>query len=222
MAKKVLVTGFEAFGGESINPTERILQQLLSEEWLTKFEAVGISLYTQLLPVVRYESLKICKQKIEAVNPDIVLMLGQAAGRDKISFEKVAINHDDFRIPDNNGNQPIDEPIIDGGQEAFFSALPLKAMTKALNQADIPAEISYTAGTFVCNHLFYGISHYLATEHPGSARCDFVHVPLLPQQRQCDSQPCMPLADMVKGLYEALACAAHQQRDLKITAGTIC
>ncbi|MGF1683763.1 pyroglutamyl-peptidase I [Photobacterium minamisatsumaniensis] len=221
MVTKVLVTGFEPFGGEQINPAQMVLSQLQSPIYNAKFVQAGVSLHTKVLPVVYRDCIEHCQHEIDLLKPDIVLMLGQAAGRDKISFEKVAINHDDYRIPDNQGNQPIDEPVVMEAPAAYFTTLPIKAMALHVSSAGIPAEISYSAGTFVCNHLFYGISHYLANFHEKKIRCDFVHIPLLPEQQQEPTQPSMPITDMVEGIFEAIICAASQRHDLKVTAGTI-
>ena len=225
---RVLVTGFEPFGGQAINPTALIVEQLQTGEVQQKMEQGGVVLQACLLPVVQGDSVKSCIQAIEAFQPDIVFMLGQASGRENISFEKVAINLDDFRIPDNAGNQPIDQPVVDKGPAAYFTQLPIKTLMQALKQQGIGAEISYSAGTFVCNHLFYGISHYLATQTQCSATCDFIHVPLLPEQVAAEqritgnqSLPFMPLDAMVEGILHAIITAARFPSEQQVSAGTI-
>ncbi|MDV5168496.1 pyroglutamyl-peptidase I [Photobacterium rosenbergii] len=225
---RVLVTGFEAFGGQAINPTALIIDQLQTDVFQQTMKQAGVVLKTALLPVVKGESVNHCIDAIESFQPDIVLMLGQASGRANISFEKVAINLDDFRIPDNAGNQPIDQPVVDAGPAAYFTQLPVKTLMQALKQQGVGAEISYSAGTFVCNHLFYGISHYLATQTRLSSMCDFIHVPLLPEQIEAELQitdnqslPSMPLETMVEGIACAIVTATSFPSEQQISAGTI-
>ncbi|MBY5944134.1 pyroglutamyl-peptidase I [Photobacterium rosenbergii] len=225
---RVLVTGFEAFGGQAINPTALIVEQLQTLEVQQKMEQGGVVLQSCLLPVVQGDSVKSCIQAIEALKPDIVFMLGQASGRENISFEKVAINLDDFRIPDNAGNQPVDQPVVDKGPAAYFTQLPIKTLMLALKQQGVGADISYSAGTFVCNHLFYGISHYLMTQVHSNAQCDFIHVPLLPEQVAAEQQitgnrslPSMPLEAMVEGIVHAIITAASFPSEQQVPAGTI-
>jgi len=162
-SKKVLVTGFEAFGNDAINPSALIIEQLSSYDCIAgnnvdhKKKRVdenaglldSIIVRTALLPVVRHESIQLAVSLIKNWQPDVVLMLGQAAGRADISFEKVAINLDDFRIPDNAGRQPVDEAIVQDGPAAIFTTLPIKAIAARLNDHDVPASISFSAGTFV-------------------------------------------------------------------------
>ncbi|MGR5061309.1 pyroglutamyl-peptidase I [Photobacterium sp. DNB22_13_2] len=228
---RVLVTGFEAFGGQASNPTESIVEQLQTDVIKLRMEQAGVTLKTRLLPVVKGQSVSTCTQAIESFRPEIVIMMGQASGRQAISFEKVAINLDDFRIPDNAGNQPIDQPVVESGPAAYFTQLPIKTMMKALLDKGIKAEISYSAGTFVCNHLFYGVSHYLYEQHEqqaSNAMCDFIHVPLLPEQVEVELQttgsvslPSMPLENMVEGIVVAIMCAASFPLEQRVTAGTI-
>ncbi|MDF5484862.1 pyroglutamyl-peptidase I, partial [Vibrio parahaemolyticus] len=171
--KKVLITGFEPFGGDAINPALEAVKQL---------EAAAIKggvIVTCPVPVVRYDSVKVVIEAIEAHQPDCVITVGQAAGRSAITPERVAINVDDFRIPDNVGYQPIDEPVVADGPDAYFSTLPIKRIVQTLQKQGIPSQISNSAGTFVCNHLFYGIQHYLKDK---PIRHGFVHIPLLPEQ----------------------------------------
>src|SRR5207248_574545 len=133
----------------------------------------------------------------------LVLCVGQAGGRAAISLERVAINVNDARIPDNAGGQPIDTPVIEGAPAAYFTRLPIKAMLAALADAGIPAEVSQTAGTFVCNNVFYGLMHELARPEFAGTRGGFVHVPWLPGQ----GEPSMPLDTIVHGLDVAIGCA---------------
>lgn len=151
-----------------------------------------------------------------------MLCLGQAGGRDKIGLERVAINVDDARIPDNAGGQPIDEPIAPGGPAAYFSGLPLKACVQALSEAGLPAEVSNSAGTFVCNHVFYSLMHALAERSladPAWARvgAGFVHLPWLPEQ----GSPHLPLNKMVEALRIIIQTALSTRIDLKRVGGKI-
>ena len=143
-------------------------------------------------------------EAIEREAPDAVLCLGQAGGRAAITPERVAINVDDARIPDNAGEQPVDRPTVPGGPAAYFATLPVKAMAEAIRAAGVAAEVSNTAGTFVCNHLMYAVLHLLAERYPG-VRAGFMHVPFVPEQTgDKPGQPSMPLADMVRGLTAAV------------------
>ncbi|EKO3799325.1 pyroglutamyl-peptidase I [Vibrio harveyi] len=211
--KKVLITGFEPFGGESINPALEAVKRLNGRK-LDGGEVVMCQ-----VPVTRYESIEAVIESIELHQPDIVITVGQAAGRTAITPERVAINVDDFRIPDNGGHQPIDEPVIPGGPDAYFTTLPIKAITRALQQENIPCQVSNTAGTFVCNHLFYGVQHYLRDK---SVRHGFVHIPLLPEQDSSGNQPTMSLYVIVEGLARLAQVAIDNESDIAVTAGQIC
>ncbi|EOD9426850.1 pyroglutamyl-peptidase I [Vibrio harveyi] len=211
--KKVLITGFEPFGGESINPALEAVKRLNGRK-LDGGEVVMCQ-----VPVTRYESIEAVIESIELHQPDIVITVGQAAGRTAITPERVAINVDDFRIPDNGGHQPIDEPVIPGGPDAYFTTLPIKAITRALQQESIPCQVSNTAGTFVCNHLFYGVQHYLRDK---SVRHGFVHIPLLPEQDSSGNQPTMSLDVIVEGLARLAQVAIDNESDIAVTAGQIC
>ncbi|MHA2827550.1 pyroglutamyl-peptidase I [Vibrio harveyi] len=211
--KKVLITGFEPFGGESINPALEAVKRLNGRK-LDGGEVVMCQ-----VPVTRYESIEAVIESIELHQPDIVITVGQAVGRTAITPERVAINVDDFRIPDNGGHQPIDEPVIPGGPDAYFTTLPIKAITRALQQENIPCQVSNTAGTFVCNHLFYGVQHYLRDK---SVRHGFVHIPLLPEQDSSGNQPTMSLDVIVEGLARLAQVAIDNESDIAVTAGQIC
>ncbi|MCG9610361.1 pyroglutamyl-peptidase I [Vibrio harveyi] len=211
--KKVLITGFDPFGGESINPALEAVKRLNGRK-LDGGEVVMCQ-----VPVTRYESIEAVIESIELHQPDIVITVGQAAGRTAITPERVAINVDDFRIPDNGGHQPIDEQVIPGGPDAYFTTLPIKAITRALQQENIPCQVSNTAGTFVCNHLFYGVQHYLRDK---SVRHGFVHIPLLPEQDSSGNQPTMSLDVIVEGLARLAQVAIDNESDIAVTAGQIC
>jgi len=211
---KALVTGFEAFGGERVNPALEALRQLP--------ENVGaVALATRILPTVFGRSLAALEAAVAATAPDIVLCVGEAGGRTALSLERVAINIDDARIPDNMGNQPIDLPVVAGGPPAYFTTLPVKAAVAALREAGLPATLSNTAGTFVCNHVFYGLMHLAATRWPG-VRGGFLHVPYLPSQaaRQAGA-PSMALDDIVRGIEIVLRVAAARREDIAASEGAI-
>lgn len=156
---KCLVTGFDPFGGEEINPALEAVK-LLPEE------INGAKIVKLEIPTVFGKSAEVVQAKIEEIQPDVVLNIGQAGGRFAISPERVAINVDDARIPDNEGNQPVDEAIQPQGQPAYFSQLPIKAMVAAMKEAGIPAVVSNTAGTFVCNHIMYQVQYMIDTKYP--------------------------------------------------------
>lgn len=170
----VLLTGFEPFGGEAVNPSWRAVARL------DDARVGGHRVATRSLPTAFAASLKALQEALDHLQPACVIAVGQAGGRSAISLERVAINLIDARIPDNDGAQPIDQPVVAGGPSAYFSTLPLKSMLVALREAGIPADISFSAGTYVCNHVFYGLRHALG-EHTG-VRAGFVHVPYLPEQ----------------------------------------
>ncbi|OZT84127.1 pyroglutamyl-peptidase I [Vibrio sp. 03_296] len=211
--RKILVTGFEAFGGESLNPSLELVKVLTQKE-RTNIEIIGCQ-----VPVVRHQSISTVIEAIEQHEPELVFMIGQASGRAAITPERVAINLDDYRIEDNAGHQPVDEPIIATGPAAYFSTLPVKAITHALQQAGIPCQLSHSAGTFVCNHLFYGIQHYLQAR---PIRSGFIHIPLLPEQASASNQPSMSLETLARGLEMMIMTCLETEQDTKLTGGTIC
>ena len=214
--RNVLVTGFVPFGGESVNPA------LESIKLLEGLILGGYRVVTREVPVTRFESIDAIKAHIRETDPVLVLAVGQAGGRLEITPERVAINMDDFRIPDNGGFQPVDEPVVDGAPAAYWSTLPIKAMVLAMREAGIPASVSNSAGTFVCNHLFYGLMHYLA-QSGNKIHGGFVHIPYLPvQAARIGLQPSMAVETIVKGLKVALSTALNSSSDIKVGDGTIC
>jgi pyroglutamyl-peptidase len=211
---KALVTGFEPFDRDRVNPSLESLRRLPP-----RLGALDIA--TCALPVVYGAALPVLREAIAAASPDIVLSVGLAGGRAELSLERVAINIDDARIPDNDGNRPIDRPVVAGGPAAYFATLPIKAAVAALREAGLPAAVSNTAGTFVCNHVFYGLMH--EAEHAEKPfRAGFLHVPYLPSQaaRQ-PSAPSMALEQIVEGIEIILAIAAARIDDLAVSEGTI-
>ena len=195
----LLVTGFEPFGGEAINPSWELARALNGEA------IAGARVVAVQLPCVFGEALTRLDEALARVKPSVVLAIGQAGGRCDLSLERVAINVDDARIPDNAGAQPIDEPVVPGGPAAYFSTLPIKAIVAGLREAGFPASVSQTAGTFVCNHLFYGLQH-LVKERP--VRSGFMHIPYLPEQAaRHPGAPSLPLPTLVAATRLALELA---------------
>jgi pyroglutamyl-peptidase len=175
LVPKLLITAFEPFGGEQINPSLEAVRQI------EKDRISNIAVLTAELPVDRYRAVDTALDLLMVNRPDIVIMLGEAGGRYKINPERVAINVDDFRISDNVGNQPTDEPIIEGGPAAYFSTLPIRAIAERINKASIPAAISNTAGAYLCNRLFYSVMHAIKVNGL-DARAGFIHLPYLHDQ----------------------------------------
>jgi pyroglutamyl-peptidase len=208
----VLVTGFEPFGGEELNPSWMAVQALHGRR-IGGHRVVGMQ-----LPTVFGQSLDVLREGLTSLRPDLVVCTGQAGGRMALSLERIAINVNDARIPDNASAQPVDTPVVTGGPAAYFTTLPIKAMHKALIDAGINAEVSQTAGTFVCNHAFYGLMHLLATlPELAHTRGGLVHVPWLPEQ----GQPSMRLEEIVQGLRVAIDCALNTAEDIRRQAGAL-
>ena len=196
---RILLTGFDPFGGETVNP---------ALEAVKRVQCPGLSVVPLEVPTVFGRAEETIIQAIRAHQPRLVICVGQAAGRAVITPERVAINMDDASIPDNAGAQPQDRPIDPTGPAAYFSTLPIRAMVQAIRQAGVPADISNSAGTFVCNHLMYSVLHYAAKACPG-LRAGFVHVPCIPAQTEGSALPSLPLEDIVRGLEAAVLAAAQ-------------
>ena len=214
MGRKILVTGFQPFGGESMNPAWEAVSRLpdtIGDATVTKVE----------VPVVFGRGPEAVERAVEEVEPDLVLCVGQAGGRAKITPEFVGINYADARIPDNDGCQPVAERIVDGGPDAYFATLPVKAMVQAMQEAGVPAEVSYTAGTYVCNDVMYSLLHTLATRHPG-VRGGFLHVPYATEQATHlpASTPSMSVDDMARGIAVAIEAALTQEKDVDVATGS--
>jgi len=208
----ILLTGFDAFGGDALNPSWLAVQALHGRR------IAGHQVVAALLPTVFEASLAELGRLLRTHKPALVICVGQAGGRAALSLERVAINVNDARIADNAAAQPVDTPVIADGPAAYFSTLPIKAMLQALHKEGLAAEVSQTAGTFVCNHVFYGLMHMLATRRGFKrTRGGFVHVPFLPGQ----GQPHMAQEDVVRGLRVALRAALTTQRDISHGAGAI-
>ena len=187
----ILVTGFEPFATSSLNPSGEIVKAL-----------IGDDLVTAILPVVFFFFFSQLKELIDLHKPTAVLCLGQAEGRSAMTPERIAINLDDARIPDNAGNQPKEQKIIADGADGYFSTQPIEQMVTSMKAAGIPASISLSAGTFVCNHIFYVMQDYLKDS---SIISGFMHVPLMDEQRrEFPTLPTMPIRQMIAGVEIAL------------------
>ena len=206
----ILLTGFDPFGGSAHNPSWLIAQALHGQR------IAGHQVVAAQLPTVFGQSLQRLQSLLQEHQPSITLCLGLAGGRAALSIERIGININDARIPDNRGAQPIDTPVQAGGPAAYFASLPIKAMLRAVQRAGVPCEVSQTAGTFVCNHVLYGLMHLLAQgAAPLGARGGFVHVPWLSGQ----GEPHLPLRNMVRGIHAALWAAVLAPQDIALQAG---
>ena len=208
---KLLLTAFDPFGGASVNPAQEAVK--LVADHIGDVEVIKLE-----VPTVFGKSIAAVTAAIDAVRPDVVLCIGQAGGRYGLTPERVAINIDDASIPDNEGNQPIDVPIFEDGAPAYFSTLPIKAMVAAIREAGLPASVSNTAGTFVCNHLMYGVLHTLAKHYPG-VRGGFMHVPFIPCQTLQHPAPSMNQQDIARGIETAIAAIARHPTDIVTPEG---
>ena len=214
---EILVTGFDPFDGEPINPAWEAVKRLDG-----KVIDGQHPVHALMIPTVRYEALSAIKRGIERFDPQLMIAVGQAGGRMAITPERVAINCDDFRIPDNKGNQPIDEMIVPDGPAAYFSTLPIKRIVMRLMAAGIPAQVSNSAGTFVCNHVFYGLMDFMKKEGKGR-RGGFIHVPYLPKQAaRLKNEPRMSLEMIVEGLTLAIKASVEIGVDERMTDGVEC
>jgi pyroglutamyl-peptidase len=211
---RILLTGFDPFGGESINPSWEAVRMLDGRR------IGGHRIVARQLPTEFAGSLSALKALVREVSPVILLGVGQAGGRTQLSIERVAINVQDARIADNAGAQPMDEPVIANGPAAYFSTLPIKAMLAALHDQGLPAEISQTAGTYVCNHISYAMLH-LASKRRGM-RAGFIHIPYLPEQAaHVRGAASMAQNDVLRGLEIALRTAIVTTVDRKLNAGAL-
>lgn len=200
---KLLLTAFDPFGGESINPA---LEAVKLVETVPEVDIIKLE-----VPTVFGEAENRVIAAIAEYGPDAVLCVGQAGGRSALTPERIAINVDDARIPDNAGNQPVDVPVVKDGPAAYFSTLPIKAMVASIREAGLPGEVSNTAGTFVCNHLMYSVLHYLAQHNP-AVRAGFLHVPFC--DGQSETAPTLPVFDIARGIEAAIAAIRDHDRDI--------
>lgn len=215
--KIVLLTGFEPFNGEPVNPAWEAVQAL--DGW----QADDLRVLVRQLPCVFIQAPKELRAAIDLLKPDVVICVGQAGGRAELSIERVAINVDDAPLADNRQAQPIDQPVVAGAPAAYFSTLPIKAIVAALRKSGIPASVSQTAGTFVCNHVFYALMHHVAeTGARGLMQAGFIHVPYLPEQAaRHPGAASMGLAQIVEGLKIAVDVSGRVQRDVLTGGGKL-
>lgn len=210
---KVLVTGFDPFGGDTTNPALEAVRALPSM-------IAGADVVTCEVPTVFGRSIEVVAAAIDEHRPDAVLCVGQAGGRFDVTPERVAINVDDARIPDNAGRQPLGTPVVEDGPAAYFSTLPVKAMVQAIRDAGLPSSLSNSAGTFVCNHLMYGVLHHVATHCP-QVRAGFMHVPFTwSQVVDRPNTPAMGADDIARAVEAAVAAIVTTGDDVQAVEGT--
>ena len=206
---KFLLTAFNAFDGDKLNASQPALAQLPNE-------IEGVPLQKLVIPTEFQKAPTLIKQAIQELRPNVVVSLGQATGRRMITVERIGVNLIDARIPDNSGNQPKDQRIVTEGPDALFSNLPTRQMVEAIQQAGIPAELSYTAGTYVCNSVLYSTRYFCLTHYP-EILSGFIHLPAVPEQIASHEDnteiPSMSTAEVVLGLIEALKAVILYQRN---------
>lgn len=210
---KILLTAFDPFGGEAVNPALEAVK--LVADKIGDVDVVKLE-----VPTVFGKSIDTVSAAMEKEKPDAVLCIGQAGGRYDLTPERVAINLDDARIKDNEGNQPIDQPIFADGEPAYFTTLPIKAMVQAIRKVGVPSSVSNSAGTFVCNHLMYGVLYTIAKKYPGM-KGGFMHVPFVPSQvvNRPTPAPCLNMKDIAAGIEAALAAIAENEADIVAVEG---
>ena len=213
-ARTVLVTGFTPFGGEGANPSWELVRQLPDT-------VAGYVVEKLRVPTEFGKAIDIAAKAIDKLQPQVVLCFGQAGGRSHMSVERVAINVDDARIPDNAGLQLIDQPIRANAPAAYFCTVPVKAMVAGMSRAGVPTEVSNSAGTFVCNHLIYGVLNHIAVQGYAT-RAGFIHVPFMESQiLDRRDTPAMSLATMINGAKAAIMAAVRNKTDLKLVGGAL-
>lgn len=209
---KVLVTGFDPFGGESINPAWEAVKAIPRQ-------IAGTDVVTVQIPTVFRKSVDAVLAAAKEHNPDVILCVGQAGGRFDMTVERVAINIDDARIKDNEGNQPIDLPIYEDGEFAYFTNLPIKAMVAEMQKEGCPASVSNTAGTFVCNHIMYAVLHHI-TKDKIAKKGGFIHVPYIPEQVvDKKNTPYMETSRITKSLIACIKAIKENETDKKLVGG---
>ena len=211
----VLITGFAPFDKDPINSSWDVAQAFSS------VEIPGAKLVVRQLPSEFNRSIEVLESHLKKFKPGLIISLGQANTRNEISVERVAININDARIADNAGAKPIDTQVVSKAPVGYFSSLPIKAIVKAMRQAGIPASVSQTAGTYVCNHLFFGLMHLLATQSSG-ARGGFLHLPPLPSQAaRLPGLSSLALQTMVDAVHIAIVTSLKRTKDIRLSAGKI-
>ena len=211
---KALVTGFDPFGGDAVNPSSLAVSRL-------KKKIGKVTVVTAVLPTSYAKSATVLREAIDKAKPDIVLCVGQAGGRTELCLERVGINVQDARIPDNDRNQPIDVPVLAEGPAAYFATLPIKACVAEMRKAGLPAAVSNTAGTFVCNHILYSLMDIIV-RHPVRMRGGFLHIPYVPEQAaRLGGAPSMAVDDIVRGIEIIVATSAARIEDIRTAEGRI-
>lgn len=210
---KILITGFDPFGGESLNPAFEAVKLL--PDYIRGAEIIKLE-----VPTVFGKGAEKLREAIREHGPNFVICIGQAGGRSNITVEKVAINFKDARIADNEGNQPLDEKIKEDGENAYFSSLPVKAMVSKINENGIPAALSYTAGTYVCNEIMYQLLYMLDREFQ-RIKGGFIHVPFATSQAvgKAGIVPSMALADISRALELAVEAVLDNDSDISVSMG---
>jgi pyroglutamyl-peptidase I len=204
---KLLLTAFDPFGGESVNPALEAVKNVADK--IGNVEIIKLE-----VPTVFGKSIAKVKAEMDRLKPDVVLCIGQAGGRFDVTPERVGINIDDARIPDNEGNQPLSVPVFEDGETAYFARLPIKAMVQAIRDAGLPSSVSNTAGTFVCNHLMYGVLYHINKSFPDMLG-GFMHVPYIPEQVVNKPQaPYMSGADITRAIEAAICAIAENDSDI--------
>lgn len=211
---KVLITGFDPFGGEKVNPAfeaVKLLPDTIAGAEIIKLE----------IPTVFSQSGPAVEAGIKEHQPDVVINVGQAGGRSCVTIEKVAVNLAEARIPDNAGEQPMNEPLQAEGEPAYFATIPVKAIVQNVRSHGIPCHISYTAGTYVCNCVMYNVLHMAATKYPG-IRAGFIHVPFAAEQvvEKPNGTPFMSLEMIAKSLEYAVEACVNNTEDINEIMGT--
>ena len=210
---KLLITGFDPFGGEEINPAYEAVKRLPDQ-------IKGADIIKMEIPTVFEKEGKILEKEILEHNPDAVICVGQAGGRSAITVEKVAVNLMEARIPDNDGKKPLDRPVCEDGENAYFAKLPVKAMVQNIREHRIPAKVSYTAGTFVCNDVMYRLLYMIDRKFP-DMKGGFIHVPYLPEQvvNLPDGTPSMSAQMIADALEYALEAVVERDEDVSVAMG---
>lgn len=212
---KILITGFDPFGGATINPAFEAVKRL-------PHEIHGAEIIKLEIPTVFEKEGEVLRDGIMKHQPDVTICIGQAGGRSGITVEKIAINLMEARIKDNEGQQPIGKPIYEDGENAYFATVPVKAMVKNIKENGIPSSVSYTAGTFVCNDVMYRLLHMIKHEYP-HMRGGFIHVPYLTEQvvDLPAGTPSMSVDTITEALEYAIISVIENKTDATVTAGTI-
>lgn len=213
--KKVLITGFEPFGGEEVNPAYEAVKLLPDE-------IAGAKIIKLEIPTVFQKGVDAVYNAIRKYQPDYVLCIGQAGGRSQLTPEWVGINFRNARIADNEGNQPVQTPVIEGGPAAYFTMLPVFCMVEKMKENGIPASVSYSAGTYVCNDVMYSLLHYCHTEFKNT-KGGFMHVPYLTEQtvNHPSGTPGMNLKDIAKGIEISIEVILENDHDIQVVSGEI-